>query len=927
MPISSLRLRLFMLATAVLLPAFALILYSTFEQRILAIQNTHDDSLHLLKSVAAEQKQVFTSIQQELIILAQLPAVRHPGSWGSECDRTLADLLKQHPQYTNLGVIDLRGEVRCSALPFPGRVNASDKLYFRRATESEKFAIGDYQIGRITGKPSVNFGYPVHDAAGKIEAVVFIALDITSWFNQMVTGMSLPQGATLTIVDNLGTTLAHFPDPEQWVDNSRPDASIIKTILARAGGGTSEEIGMDGIKRLYTYAPLYATETSRIYVYTGVPSKTVFAGVNQAFVRNLSAMVVVTLLALMAAWVGSQIFVLRPVKILIDATQRLAKGDLRTRTGLPHTNGELGHLAEAFDDMAHSLEQNDIELRETERARQQSERRFSNIVSTAADAIISVDRKQRITQFNSDAETIFGYSASEILGQPLEVLLPERYRETHQQHMQNFSAAPEISRLMGKRRELWGLRKDGTEFPAEASISKLLENGDATFTTILRDITTRKQAEEAISRLAYYDPLTGFPNRTAFRDQVRQAIAAGLESRQPVALLLMDLERFKEVNETLGHVHGDSLLRQVGQRLHAMLFDRDIIARLGGDEFGILLPRLTATEDVGIVIKKIHGILESPFMIEGLPIAVEVGIGVAIAPDHATDTDGLLQKADVAMYQAKRSGSGHVVYSPEQDPHSPQRLSLMAELRDAIEQDQLTLHYQPKIDLQTGRPVANEALVRWRHPQKGVIPPDQFIGIAEHTGLIKPLTQWVLNAALRQCQACRREGILLRVGVNLSARSLHDPLLPNLIADSLETAGAMPEQLELEITESAVIFDPVHTLENLSALHRMGVLLSIDDFGTGYTSLGHLKQLPVHEIKIDKSFVLGILKNENDATIVRSIIELSHNLGFKVVAEGVEDKNTLDKLTEMKCDFAQGYHICRPSPVDEFKRWYVTLQK
>jgi diguanylate cyclase (GGDEF)-like protein len=431
----------------------------------------------------------------------------------------------------------------------------------------------------------------------------------------------------------------------------------------------------------------------------------------------------------------------------------------------------------------------------------------------------------------------------------------------------------------------------------------------------------RRQAEETIHRLAYTDPVTGLPNRIRFREHVQQAVEQAKKSHEPLALLLMDLERFKDVNDTLGHNRGDSLLQQVGLRLRGALFAPDVVARLGGDEFGILLPRLAAVDDVKLIIKKLQDFLEAPFIIDGIPIVVEASIGVATMPEHADDADMLLQRADVAMYLAKKSGSGYLVYTPERDPHSPRRLALLGELRQAIDLNQLQLHYQPKIDLATGKMIGMEALVRWQHPKNGMIPPDQFISSAENTGLIKPLTSWVLAHALRQCSDRLLNGDGQHLAVNLSARSLHDLRLPSLVGDLLKETGVAPEKLMLEITESAFMVDLQRTVETLAVFHHMGIMVSIDDFGTGFSSLNYIKKLPVNEIKIDKSFVIDMNSNESDLSIVRSIIELGHNLGLKVVAEGVETKTIMDSLTALGCDSCQGYYISHPLPYEKLMAW------
>ena len=313
--------------------------------------------------------------------------------------------------------------------------------------------------------------------------------------------------------------------------------------------------------------------------------------------------------------------------------------------------------------------------------------------------------------------------------------------------------------------------------------------------------------------------------------------------------------------------------------------------------------------------------LEEPFVLGVLTLDMGASIGIALWPDHGEDADALLQRADIAMYMAKQSHDGYTVYSSERDETSPRRLALMGELRHAIDDNQLFPLYQPKINLQSGRAVGVETLVRWRHPNLGVIPPDQFIPLAEQTGLIKPLTIWVLTAALRQCRLWLEAGLEFSVAVNLSVRNLLDPQLPTQVGELLKICGVAPKFLELEITESIIMADPAHAMEVLAELRKMGIGLSIDDFGTGYSSLGYLKKLAVDEIKIDKSFVKEMAHNEDDTAIVRSTIDLAHNLGLKVVAEGVESQETLDRLAALGCDEAQGYHISRPIPAPELTRW------
>ncbi|MBI3803276.1 MAG: EAL domain-containing protein [Nitrospirae bacterium] len=430
-----------------------------------------------------------------------------------------------------------------------------------------------------------------------------------------------------------------------------------------------------------------------------------------------------------------------------------------------------------------------------------------------------------------------------------------------------------------------------------------------------------KQAEKMIKYIAYNDLLTSLPNRVLLHDLVKKVLLDRAAEGKPIALLLLDLDHFKEINDTLGHPYGDVILQQVGHRLSEAVGEEDSVARLGGDEFAVLLAKVTSKEDSLLVANKILKALEVPFIIEEIPIAVEASIGISVYPDHGADFDSLLQRADVAMYVAKKTGSGCALYSPELNTHSERRLALMGELRQAIDHDELVLYYQPKIDLRTGRIIGAEALVRWEHPRHGRIAPDQFIGPAEQTGLIKPLTQWVLNQALRQGRMWGEIGFRIPMAVNLSARNLLEHRLPEAIEQLLQQYGTAPEWLQLEITESAILAEPARVLENATALDRIGTGLSIDDFGTGYSSLAYLKKLPVDEIKIDKSFIIGMKENRDDEVIVRSTIDLAHNLGLKIVAEGVETKETWDQLVALGCDAAQGYYMARPLAPDLFIDW------
>jgi len=418
-------------------------------------------------------------------------------------------------------------------------------------------------------------------------------------------------------------------------------------------------------------------------------------------------------------------------------------------------------------------------------------------------------------------------------------------------------------------------------------------------------------------RQALHDPLTGLPNRTLFRDRVHQSIKLARRNKSVLAVMLLDLDRFKEINDTLGHHYGDLLLQQIGPRLTKLLRDTDSVARLGGDEFAVLMINVPDPTAVVHVADKIRRELQKPFRVQGLSLHADASIGIAVHPHHGSDVDTLLQRSDVAMYMAKAGGTGRELYTADRDENSPGRLALMGELGHAIDAGELLLHYQPKVHLRTGEVKGVEALVRWNHPMRGLLPSGEFVPIAENTGLIDPLTMETLRMAIKQARGWLDEGRQLTVSVNLSVRSLLHTNLAREVGFLLTRFKVPPHNLELEITESSIMADPTRARATLVQLASMGVRLSIDDFGTGHSSLAYLKRLPVHALKIDKSFVINMASDDNDLVIVQSTIDLAHNLGLEVVAEGVESEEVWNRLRSLGCDMAQGFWRGRPVKAEE----------
>jgi diguanylate cyclase (GGDEF)-like protein/PAS domain S-box-containing protein len=557
--------------------------------------------------------------------------------------------------------------------------------------------------------------------------------------------------------------------------------------------------------------------------------------------------------------------------------------------------------------------------------REHDERRFHALLAGSSDTTIVLGAAGEVAYMSSSAARVLHLAADELHGRPMVVFVR---RHVHPDDANHLTA--KLQHLLDtagceEAVEFRLRRPDGTWRDVEGLGRNLL--GDEAVRGVLltlRDVSERRQLERALTRQAFSDQLTGLPNRTLLHDRTEQAIRLASRQGLTAALLLIDLDRFKEVNDTLGHHHGDLLLQQVAQRLHGTTRDSDTVARLGGDEFAVLLPQIASVQDATAVAGKLSAAIEAPFTVDGLTLDVDASIGVAAYPAHANGADELLQRADVAMYAAKAAHAGYTVYDPTLDQHSPRRLGLLGQLRRALAAGELVVHYQPKADVRSARVLGVEALVRWQHPEHGLLGPDEFIPLAETTGLIRPLTSYVLEAALRRCRAWLDAGSELSVAVNLSTRCLLDLALPDQIARLLEDTAVAPERLVLEITESAIMTDPTRALEILHRLHALGVQLAIDDFGTGYSSMAYLKSLPVDELKVDRSFVKHLRHNKSDAVIVRSTVDLGHNLGLRVVAEGVEDQATWQELATLGCDSVQGYYLARPMPAAELAAWLAT---
>lgn len=562
------------------------------------------------------------------------------------------------------------------------------------------------------------------------------------------------------------------------------------------------------------------------------------------------------------------------------------------------------------------------EREEAQRALQESEKTFHGTIFSAPDAAVVIGADGRISLVNEEAEALFGYAAVELIGQPVELLIPTARRDAHVRKRLKFTAAPH-RRPMASCLEISARHRDGHMIPVEVSLSPLESPDGPIVVATVQDITRRKEAGETIRHMAFHDALTGLPNRDLLRDRLDVAVAQARRSGNMVAVIYLDLDRFKNINDSLGYAAGDVLLQRVGRQLSSLVRDGDTVAKIGGDEFIILLPELAeAGQQVIDVGERVLKRIGRSRTLQGQEILVTASLGISFFPADGDDGEDLLAHADTAMYRAKEEGRNrYAMYHSGMTADIEKRLVMEAELRHALEDGAIVPYFQPQLDVETGRLIGAEALARWHHPHRGIVLPDDFIQVAREAGLSLLLTERVLRSAADLHAETRNKGLPpMRMAVNLGPVELHTSALPQIVARILAQAGMPPEELQVEITEQEAMQDPDLAVEILTALRSTGVQIIVDDFGTGYSSPNYLRRFPVDGVKVDQSFIRDLEDNDEDAALVSAIISMAKSLNLTVVAEGVETEGQLEFLREKGCDEYQGFLFSPALPADEFKK-------
>ncbi len=879
------RLWLAVLALNLVLIGFVVWALQQSRQQFEQIAAVTADNLSSLMEhdIAASIRVIDLALQNLALAIEQRDPLRAGAAADNALNALLGQKLKQLPELDGLRVVDARGLLTHGTNVNPqSRLSIRDRDYFvllRDQPETGLVISGPLQ-GRITGKWVINFSRALRHRDGSFAGVVQGSVPLSHFIEQFIP-LQVGSKGSFTLFDRGFRLVVRHPTPAGVTDAvGMPFGS--PELRGLVGSGRSSGIYkarsiIDNIERISSFRLIPGTQ---FYLVLGMAADDYLIGWQEEKYKALTVILLFMLTSLMVSY-------------LIQRAWHSQSTAVRA-------------LEQAYRTLEAEKQLNQI------------------IIRSSPFAIYTRDRRGLVTAWNPAAEKLFGWRADQTLGKSLLSVPAGKERETMELRDRVLAGESIIDF------EVQRQKQDGTLFDLSTTLAPLRDaSGEVTgYLAIAADITARKSAEKQIEFLAYRDVLTGLPNRLLLQDRFSQATAHADRSRSKVALLFLDLDNFKTINDSLGHAVGDALLREIASRLGLCVRETDTISRQGGDEFLIVLSDLAGNEAIPPVLLKIREHLQTPFVCDGHELTTSASIGVALYPDDGRDFETLLKKADTAMYRAKDAGRNHYRFFDElMNVEAVEHLRIKSGLRRALAQGEFELHYQPQFELASDRVIGVEALIRWRHPEEGLISPARFIPVAEDSGLIVPIGEWVIQEACRQAVVWRAAGLPpLVMAVNLSAVQFRRGDMPQTIAQALQSTGFDPHLLELELTESILIRDTETVLGSVRQLKQLGVKLSIDDFGTGYSSLSYLKRFDVDKLKIDQSFIRDLATDPDDAAIVRAIIQMGVSLNLRTLAEGVEDAATLVLLREFACDEAQGYHFARPMEAQAFAGFMARSQ-
>jgi diguanylate cyclase (GGDEF)-like protein/PAS domain S-box-containing protein len=906
---TSLNFRLWLTIAIAVLPVLLFALFDYDERRRQAVAETRAEIALRLADANREAQAAHRAVALVLRIMSRSNDLQSLDS--AQCSGIAGRLLDSLEGFANIGAALPDGTIFCSGRPMSSAVSVVDRAWFQVSLAGEGISPGEFVIGRVSGKPGMAFGYPLRAADGTLRAVLFTTITVT-WFDRLIEGFRLPEGWEASVVSGTGLVLAHKPEPERWRDHKVSAATMASmAALAAEGGGIAELTGPDGVRRLYGVGePDFAPGSGFLAI--GAPLERSLEAVGQRLLLHLALIAGIALVSALIA----RFYIYRLIEVwaarIRAAIAEIAAGRRDARIGRATGVGELDALAEGIERMAVEIGKREGELQ-----------RMSMVIEQSPESIVITDTSGSILYVNEAFQRITGYARDEVLGRNPRILNGGLTPSATYAQMWSTLLAGEVWRG-----EFNNVRKDGSAYLELATIAPIKDAGGTVthYVAVKEDITQRKQSEALLHRLAYFDALTGLPNRALLHDRIAQAIRSGVRRESFGMLMLVDIDRFRQLNDTLGHAAGDRLLCEVAARLRASVREEDTVARHGDDDFAVLVERIGETESDALshaehIARKLQQALQQPYVLgseTGDRHFATLSIGISLFHDGVSSLESLLKQAEVALYRAKQDGRETVrFFNPKMQAVVDAHARLEARMHEALEANAFRLFFQPQVN-RRGVVIGAEALLRWPLDGGPMVSPAEFIPLAEDTGHIVQLGLWVLRTACAQLARWQTDDSTrhLKIAVNVSARQFHQPDFVASVKETVHAAGIDPGRLELELTESAILSDVDETILRMNELRALGIRFALDDFGTGYSSLSYLKRLPFDQLKIDQSFVRDMAENQGCEAIVLAILSLSHALGLEVVAEGVETPEQRDFLRQHGCDSFQGYLFGKPLPIE-----------
>jgi diguanylate cyclase (GGDEF)-like protein len=916
----SIRLRLLLLVLgAVLLPAI-LVGWRYYQDRGKDIEVA-------IGRLAATARTIASNLDGKVQATAQLHfglarARDFGGRDKAACSDFLSEVLAKNPQFTGILTIEPNGSLFCDSLRTGRVLDLRDREYFQQALNTNGAIVIQPVFGRLTGSAVLQIAYPARDESQRLQFVLLASLDLNKFMKEQTE--NLPSGFEVLLADSKGTVLTWSPAK---LRADRPGTSIANSALfrfaAEHGDATRELVNPDGESQVWADVDALGIGGVNLHIIVGRLKSELVAAPNRRLAEDAGVLGILSLLLFAGVWLLAELSIRSQIGRIATMAERLGAGDLAARVLPPYPKGELGGLTTVLNGTAESLERQrrDIEdlnekLRHSQRLEAVDKQRLDIALNNMTQGLLLFDATERIVICNQRYIELYGLSSKVVRpGCSFRDLLAHR-KETGSFNgdVEEYCSSTLRNLALGEVTKATVETADGRSIQI---VNQPLANGGWVATH--EDMTERKRSDERINHLAHYDALTDLPNRLLFREQLDHALAM-LQHGEQLAVLYIDIDEFKSINDSLGHPVGDELLKAVAGRLRGCLNANGSAARIGGDEFAIIQTEVEGLADITDLVARIYEAIREPFECVGHLLTTDASIGIALAPADATDLDQLLRNADLAMYAAKADGRRtYRFFEPGMEARVTAMRKMELDLRQAIKDGALELHYQPIVKLRDNKVTGCEALLRWRHPELGMIPPADFIPVAEDTGLIIPLGEWVLTAACAEAATWPEE---ITIAVNVSPVQFRSKSFALKVATTLAFSGLSAHRLELEITEAVLIRDDEAALVVLHQLRELGVRIALDDFGTGYSSLSYLQRFPFGKIKIDRCFIKSIAEPGGSSAIVQAVVNIAAANNMTTTAEGVETEQQKEILLKLGCSEMQGYLFSAAKPAGEIVQFF-----